>query len=826
VPLVACDPYLSIWSRADRLTDAPTSHWTGRKQALTSLIRVDGRAWRLMGDEPKDVPAMAQRGVQVLPTRTIYQFAAEPVAVTLTFTTPALPDDLDVLSRPVTYLTWEVRPADGHGHEVAVYFSASAELAVNDPAQRVVWSRQAIGPLIALRIGSEEQPVLEKRGDDLRIDWGWAYVATEKEAAAATALAGHERCTRAFVEAGSLPSAADARMPRAVRDDLPVMAVVMKLGKSAGPASRHLILAYDDGYSIQYMHRNLRPYWRRNGAGAEDLLKAAASEYRSLAARCRKFDEELVADLAACGGERYAQLASLTYRQAQAGNKVVADAKGQALMFPKENFSNGCIGTVDVLYPMAPQFLVFSPTLAKASLVPVLNYAASPRWKFPFAPHDLGTYPQANGQVYGGGERTEENQMPVEESGNMILLVAAIAKIDGNADFAAPWWPQLCQWAKYLEEKGFDPENQLCTDDFAGHLAHNVNLSAKAILALGAFGQLCQLRGEGDAAARYRKLAAEMAARWVKEADDGDHFRLSFDRPGTWSQKYNLVWDRILGLDLFPPEVARKEMALYRKIQNRYGLPLDGRRKYAKVDWTVWTATLTGVKEDLEAIVSPLYDFVNETPQRTPLTDLYMTDTSAQVGMIARPVVGGVMLPVLADRGLWKKWSARDTSRPGPWAPMPKPPLVREIVPTARSQAAQWKYTFERPASGWFRPDFDAGAWKEGPAGFGSPGTPGAVVRTEWRTSDIWARREFNLPALLPGNLQFLLHHDEDAQVYLNGVPAARLSGYTTDYRAAAISPAAWAALKPGRNVLAMHCHQTEGGQYIDVGLAQVVPQD
>jgi hypothetical protein len=267
-------------------------------------------------------------------------------------------------------------------------------------------------------------------------------------------------------------------------------------------------------------------------------------------------------------------------------------------------------------------------------------------------------------------------------------------------------------------------------------------------------------------------------------------------------------------------------MAYYRKVQNRYGLPLDGRRKYAKIDWTLWTATLTGVKEDLEALVSPVYDFVNETPQRTPLTDLYMTHNADQVGMIARPVVGGIMLPVLADLGLWKKWSGRDKTRPGPWAPMPKPPLVREIVPTARSAATPWKYSFERPADGWFRPDFDAGRWKEGPAGFGSPGTPGAVVRTEWRTADIWVRREFTLPQTMPGNLQLILHHDEDAQVYLNGVPAARVSGYTTDYRPLAISPAARAALKPGRNELAVHCHQTDGGQYIDVGLAEVVPQE
>jgi hypothetical protein len=148
-------------------------------------------------------------------------------------------------------------------------------------------------------------------------------------------------------------------------------------------------------------------------------------------------------------------------------------------------------------------------------------------------------------------------------------------------------------------------------------------------------------------------------------------------------------------------------------------------------------------------------------------------------------------------------------------------PQYRVVVPTSQQEGIAWRYTFEKPAGDWFKADYEDSGWKQGRGGFGTKETPGAVVRTEWKTDDIWIRRTITLPEVQKDGLELLLHHDEDAEVYLNGVLAAKVPGYVVSYEEVPIRPEARAALRPGKNVIAVHCHQTTGGQYIDVGLIE-----
>jgi hypothetical protein len=660
VPLITHDPYFSIWSPADRLTDAETVHWTGAKNPMHCMIKIDGKTYRIMGSSPSYVEPIKQLSLKVLPTNTVYEFGGGGVKLSMTFTSPLLVKDIEVLSRPVTYITWKVESTDFKTHDIRLYFDCGSELAVNKTEQLITWDQPSIKGLKTAKIGTKEQKYLNKPGDNVRIDWGYVYLSVPEIEIPSFSVAPRILLTESFIKTGKLPESETYSEPKKENDGAISMATSWDLGKVAASAvTVWAMVAYDDIYSIKYFENDLQAWWRHKGMSFDELLITASSDYNKLMKACFSFDTDLMTDLNTAGGEKYAQMCALVYRQCLAAHKLVADPKDNPLFFPKENFSNGCIATVDVIYPFSPFVLLFSPVLTRAMLRPVLDYASTSHWKFPFAPHDLGQYPYATGQVYGGGETDETDQMPVEETGNMIIMLAALAKVEGNADFAKQYWPVVEKWSEYLLSKGFDPENQLCTDDFAGHLAHNVNLSAKAIIAIQSYSLLCEMNGYKDKAAIAGEKAKTMAREWVKLAVEGDHTLLAYDQKSTWSQKYNLIWDKLLDFNLFPKEIYKNEISFYKTVMAPYGLPLDSRERYSKNDWITWTAALAGNIKDFRAIFDPVYHYADKTPNRVPVSDWYITDNAQMVGFQARSVVGGFYIKMLDNKDLWKKWAGK-----------------------------------------------------------------------------------------------------------------------------------------------------------------------
>jgi hypothetical protein len=663
VPLFTNDPFFSVWSMGDALNTSVTKHWSEAPEPMTGLARIDGHVYRWMGPAPRRRgvtadDAMQQVSLEVTPLHSRYRFSAGGIELRVTFMTPLFPRDLDVLSRPVSYLTWQAVSTDGKAHEVSLLLDVDPLIAVNDGSEQVTWSRSHTHGLTVLSVGSRDQAYLNRSGDRVRIDWGYFHLVVPDSEASRTELS--PDAMQEFVS-GKLGENDDMAMPKPANSSAgggAHLAVEIPLGSvGATPVSRHVEAAYTETFAIEYLGRRLREYWQRNGMSEAAMLGQADAEYPALEERATALDAKLGRTMSRVGGADYEYLTALLFRQTIAAHKLVADVDGTPMLFSKENDSNGCIDTVDVTYPSSPFFLLFNPELLKAQLEPLMRYAAMERWKFPFAPHDLGTYPLADGQVYGGGERTEENQMPVEESGNLLIMIDALGRAEGNYDFARKYMPQLTKWADFLAEKGLDPENQLSTDDFAGHLAHNTNLSIKAIEALGAFVQIARGVGDPALAAKYERIVRPMPAQWQKMADDGDHFRLAFDQPHTWSQKYNLVWDGLLDLHLFPASVAAKEWAFYPSQMKPYGLPLDNRRTFTKLDWEVWTATLGNEAQSAD-LIHRLVLWTDATPSRVPTTDWYDTVDGKQQGFQARSVVGGVFVKALADPATVREFRA------------------------------------------------------------------------------------------------------------------------------------------------------------------------
>ncbi len=610
----------------------------GNNVIALHVINTGGGAYLDAGIVEKIIPkeektkVAVQKNVTLNATQTIYDFTCGNVDLKLTFTSPLLINELDILARPISYINASVKSNDGKTHDVSLYVGASTDIATNNSAQLVTAEKYNSGDLTILKAGTKEQPVLQKRGDDVRIDWGYLYVAVPAGANVS------QRISK------------DVSEPFANKDEnitegkSLVLSTVVDLGKVSTTAKdQTIMLGYDDLYSVQYFGQNLKPWWKENGSTIEKELVAASKDYATIIKKCEAINTTIHNDALKAGGEKYAALCELAYRQSIAAHKLVKSPEGELLFLSKENFSNGSINTVDVTYPSAPLFLAYNPELLKGMLNGIFYYSESGKWTKPFAAHDLGTYPKANGQTYG-------EDMPVEECGNMIALTAAIAKVEGNGEYAKKHFATLKLWADYLSKEGLDPKLQLCTDDFAGHLARNANLSVKAIVALGGYVQICDLLSQREEADKYRARTKEMVTKWLEMAADGDHYSLTFSDKNTWSQKYNLVWDKLLNMNLFPADVYQKEVKYYLTKQNAFGLPLDSRKTYTKSDWIIWTASLTNNRKDFDALVNPVYKYATETSTRVPLSDWHETTDGKMVGFQARSVVGGYFMKVLEEK--------------------------------------------------------------------------------------------------------------------------------------------------------------------------------
>ena len=634
LPLIACDPYFSIWMPADTLTGAKTAHWAGAEKPITGTLNVDGKNFRFLGTGGN--PSMQTVAQRVTPTGTFATLAEAGVELDVSFRNAALPDDLDWVSTPITFVDFTVRSADGQTHKVSVNLHFSYALcydgSICPPMKDDSYCADGLNVYYT---GQQQQRPLSNSGDHVTIDWGYLYLASRGEV-----CRGWE-------------------------------GVDFNLRGEAGeaPVKGNVYVAYDEIISADYFGAPCRAWFQRNGKTLVEALMDADRQHDSLMSRMDALDKKVMDEAEAIGGEDYRLLTCAAWRHTFAAHKLIAIPGGEMAFLSKENDSNGCMGTVDVSYPSTPLFLKYCPELVNALCRPVLQFANMPVWTFDFAPHDVGRYPYCTGQVYAARYQAPNGatnlpfytypagadvyeirwQMPVEECGNMLVMLESAIEFGADSRLAAAYRPTLDKWVNYLLTYGEDPGEQLCTDDFAGHLARNINLSAKALAGIMCYSRLVRRMGDTAAADRTEQQARAMAERWLSRAEGPEGTYLTFDGKG-WSMKYNLAWDNVLGLGLFDKDFYTRETHSYLRRLNKYGLPLDSRADYTKSDWEIWTASLAQDKETFDTIVHTVAEYLRNTPSRVAFSDWYNTKTGEYVSFIARSVQGGMFMPMLLKK--------------------------------------------------------------------------------------------------------------------------------------------------------------------------------
>ena len=634
-PLAVRSPYLSTWLAGDYLAGEWAGFWTGRTTAMTGIARIDGVAYVFAGAPglPDAAPrGMIQTDVTVTPTKSRFTQNGGGIELTVTFLSPIEPGDLRRQSMPLSYIAVQARSIDGKAHQVSLYLDISAEWTNGDSNAAVNWDSTSANGVRSLSFTPANPGVLAENGD--MASWGTVTWSTA-ERPGLTWQIGEDVAVR---QKARLGNAMDPAQPRRISDRWPVAGFNLDLGPVNGRTDPFVVsVGHIRTPAVSYLGTPLNPLWTKYWSDWRQMVAEFHAD-RQAFSRSDRLDDKVSSDARRAGGDKYAALCALALRQAYAGTELVV-RDGQPWAFLKEISSDGNVSTIDVLYPAMPVFAYLDPQYLSLLLEPVLDYAETGGWPKAFAEHDLGSsYPNAAGHNDGN-----EEDMPVEESANMLIMFAA-AKKPGH-------YAILKQWADYLVDNALDPGYQNQTDDFTGFIAHSANLALKGIVAIGAMSQIATAAGNTADAAHYLAVAKNYIAQWqAKATDTTGQLKLAYDRPGTWSLKYNGFADTLLGLDLIPAAVTSEEGAWYLKHRNQFGTPLDLRHSYTKADWALWTAAWQHDHPAVrDAFVEDVYDFVTTSASRVPFTDLYDTISGRQSGFQARPVVGG-MFALLALR--------------------------------------------------------------------------------------------------------------------------------------------------------------------------------
>ncbi|KAJ5594326.1 Glutaminase A [Penicillium hispanicum] len=655
LPLAVKSPYLSTWQDAGSdggnggyLAGQWPTFWQNQVTGWCGLIRVDGKAYTWMGLPGSTT--VNQTAFEYTSSKSIFTMnVGGLVEMNITFLSPITPDDFKRQSLVFTYLDVEVSSLDGGEHDVQVYADISAEWVSGDRNAIAQWDYGTSEGIAYHKVYRQTQLAFSEINQ--QAEWGYWYWSTD-DSSSVTYQSGEDTVVRSqFSSNGTLANTADTNY-RAISSDWPVFGFASNLGKvSSSPVSTLFSLGLTQDEAVQYegsgSYSPVQSLWKSyfdTDLAAVTFFHKDYSESSSLSS---SFDSKVSSDASALGGDNYVTLTSLSARQVFGATQLCGTEK-TTYLFLKEISSDGNMNTVDVTFPAYPFFLYANPEYLKLVLDPLYDNQESGKYPNTYAMHDIGSsYPNATGHNDG-----KDEEMPLEECGNMIIMTLAYAQKANNVDYLTQRYNLLKQWTGYLVEEALYPANQISTDDFAGSLANQTNLALKGMVGIQAMAVIANQTGHTADAANYSSIAKDYIAKWQVLAINNDtnppHTMLNYNNASSHGLLYNLYADAQLGLNLVPQSVYDIQSAFYPTVENKYGVPLDTRHAYTKSDWQSFSAAIASV-QTRDMFFKDIATWINETPTNQPLTDLYDTVSGDYPvnTFIARPVIGGSFAPLL-----------------------------------------------------------------------------------------------------------------------------------------------------------------------------------
>ncbi|WAQ85622.1 hypothetical protein PtA15_6A250 [Puccinia triticina] len=692
IPLAVKSPYFSAWLATGKeggnggyLAGRWAQFWPiqfpentfAYRLGWAGLIRVNGKTYEFMGQpNDDDIGNGNLRATQLTfnctPSQSVFKFEAGGVHFLVTFLSP-LPIAGDLLrqSLPFSYMSIELLDEkSSNNDEVIVYTDIQADWASGDHSVIATWSHSDSGKSFSYQVGRKDQLLFTEKNE--YAEWGQAMYATQKIKGLTTASGTASALRKEFVSQGKLSGTQDTEY-RAISDRTAGFGYAVPLARGGQPAVFAIGHVRDPyvqsiekvpGGDSQGTMVQKWGYWRSKFSQTSEAINFFLEDYPKAIQSAREIDKTITDDAKRLGGDDYVAIVSLSARQAlgsmeltigkdSAGNFDVSDVAA----FSKEISSNGDMSTVDVIFPQFPIFAYLDPALVRLNLEPIFKYSESGLYPNRWTVHDLGRYPNATGHNDG-----KDASMPVEEAGNILIMVLSYYQLTKDVDWLKKHYNTLTQWAKFLIDDGLVPAEQLSSDDFAGKLANQTNLALKAIVGIGAMSQIALATGDNDNGSKLRSTAEDYISKWVKYAlaDNGQHTKLAYQLNDSWGTLYNLFADRLLNLKLVPQSIYETQDKFYPSVSNDYGVPLDSRHTWAKTDWQMFAAGASISTQTRDLFTAKLVKYLQANKVNAGFPDLYETQTGEYPGrsststwrieFINRPVVGGHFAILALDK--------------------------------------------------------------------------------------------------------------------------------------------------------------------------------